>query len=220
MFVILEYVKEHSTLILVVLGLILFAIIGYYADKTNFGQGKKSDKDNSEQPPNKPIEDLSNVKLNEVIPSSDLVNNVKEIPSQEVPQVDNAISLQENVPQTLEPVQSTVTSLNETLPNSAPVSNEPVQMTVNNPPNEEVPKVKPNKKIKTKEEESFNRFQEEFEMVLPKKNVISGDLLSDIDELELGKTQKIDLSEVPDLDDIELPRIKKLVNEEQDIWKF
>ena len=40
MIVILEYVKEHSTLILVVLGLILFAIIGYYADKTNFGQGK------------------------------------------------------------------------------------------------------------------------------------------------------------------------------------
>lgn len=229
MIVILEYVKEHSTLILVVLGLILFAIIGYYADKTNFGQGKKSDKDNSEQPPNKPIEDLSNVKLNEVIPSSDLVNNVKEIPSQEVLQVDDAISLQENVPQTLEPVQSTVTSLNETLPNSAPVSNEPVQMTVTNQPNEEVkesilteevPKVKPNKKIKTKEEESFNRFQEEFEMVLPKKNVISGDLLSDIDELELGKTQKIDLSEVPDIDDIELPRIKKLVNEEQDIWKF
>ena len=42
---ILQYVKQHSTLILVVLALILFAIIGYYADKTNFGQGKNAGTD-------------------------------------------------------------------------------------------------------------------------------------------------------------------------------
>lgn len=220
MIAILEYVKEHSTLILIVLGLILFAIIGYYADKTNFGQGKKSDEDDSEQSPNKTIEDLSNVKLNEVISLSDMVNNVKEVPSQVGSQVNDTTMLQENGSKTLEPAQNMIQNSNEVLQYSTLVSNESVQIPVTNQPNEQVPKAKSNKKIKTKEEESFNKFEEEFEMVLPKKNIINGDLLSDIDELELGKTQKIDLSGVPDLDDIELPRIKKLVNEEQDIWKF
>ena len=45
-------------------------------------------------------------------------------------------------------------------------------------------------------------------------------MLEDIDELELGKTRKIDLNLVPDLDDIDLPKIKKLVDDEQDVWKF
>ena len=67
--------------------------------------------------------------------------------------------------------------------------------------------------------EEINKFNEEFESILPKKEIIDSDLLNDIDDLELGKTQKIDLSVVPDLDNIELPKIKQM-DKEEDIWKF
>jgi len=69
-------------------------------------------------------------------------------------------------------------------------------------------------------EEEVNKFNDEFESLVPKKELINTDLLSDIDILELDKTQKFDLSAMPDLDDIELPKIKNIVEEEQDIWKF
>lgn len=193
---ILEYVKEHSTLILVVLGLILLAIVGYYADKTNFGQGKKTNEDNSDPMSNKKNEDFSNVKLNEVINKNNSANNVQ---------------IQENV-------QNLVVASNEI--DAMPIINQTNEVILEPNIPEYYTETNINKNVKTKEEESFNEFEEEFEMVLPKKNLISEDLLNDIDELELGKTQKINLSEVPDLDDIDLPKIKNLVAEEQDVWKF
>ena len=44
--------------------------------------------------------------------------------------------------------------------------------------------------------------------ILPKKELITSDLLNDIDDLELDKTQKLNLNDIPNLDDIELPKIK------------
>ena len=41
-----------------------------------------------------------------------------------------------------------------------------------------------------KNEEAFSKFSDEFNSLLPKKELINMDLLSDIDDLELGKTQK------------------------------
>ena len=38
---IIEYIVQHYIWIIICIVLILLAIIGYYADKTNFGQGKK-----------------------------------------------------------------------------------------------------------------------------------------------------------------------------------
>ena len=43
--------------------------------------------------------------------------------------------------------------------------------------------------------------------------------MADIDFMELDKTQKLDLSGVPDLDNIDLPKIKQF-EEEEDIWKI
>ena len=79
--------------------------------------------------------------------------------------------------------------------------------------------MQPEEQKETSESESFDQFNLEIESLLPKKEIIDTDLLSDIDSLELDKTQKIDLSGVPDLDNIDLPKIKQMT-EEEDIWKF
>ena len=65
----------------------------------------------------------------------------------------------------------------------------------------------------------FDQFSLEFDAILPKKEIIDTDLLSDIDSLELDKTQKIDLTAIPDLDNIDLPKIKQIV-EDEDVWKL
>jgi hypothetical protein len=56
--------------------------------------------------------------------------------------------------------------------------------------------------------------------LLPKKELINGDLLNEIDGMELNLLKEKTSVDVPDLDDISLPKIKNLVEKEQDIWKF
>ena len=69
-------------------------------------------------------------------------------------------------------------------------------------------------------EANFKKFDEEFNELLPKKEIISNDLLDDINDMSLDKTQKIQISDIPKVDDVELPKIKTLPVEEDDIWKF
>ena len=66
--------------------------------------------------------------------------------------------------------------------------------------------------------DGFNKFEEEFNSILPKKDIIDDGLLEDINNLSLDKTQKLDLI-IPDLDDVELPRIGSIETEQKQIWK-
>lgn len=65
----------------------------------------------------------------------------------------------------------------------------------------------------------YDEFNKEVKELLPKKEVIDDNLLSDIDNLSLDKTQKYNFGDIPYLDDVDLPKIKK-VDENEDIWKF
>ena len=65
----------------------------------------------------------------------------------------------------------------------------------------------------------YDEFNKEVKQLLPKKEVIDDNLLSDIDNLSLDKTQKYNFGDIPDLDDVDLPKIKK-ADENEDIWKF
>ena len=65
----------------------------------------------------------------------------------------------------------------------------------------------------------YDKLSKEVDALLPKKDVIDDDLLSDINNLSLDKTQKYNFGDIPDLDDVVLPNIKKN-DEEEDIWKF
>jgi len=65
----------------------------------------------------------------------------------------------------------------------------------------------------------YDKLNKEVKELLPKKEVIDDDMLSDINNLSLDKTQKYNFGDIPDLDDVDLPKIKK-PDEDEDIWKF
>ncbi len=171
---ILEYITANYTWIIGGTIIILLAIIGRYADKTNFGQGKKknSETTNKVEPPKEEIkkETDENVETNG--------EDVKE----------------ENI------LDDSVNELKDTYKNEETKVEDDI-----NPSNEE-PK--------------FNSFDEEFNQIIPEKEVIDGDLLDEIENLSLDKTQKVSVNDIPDLDNLELPKIKDFKSNDDDIWKF
>lgn len=178
----------------------LLAIIGYYADKTNFGQGQINNNDSN---PN-------NINLGNVRLADALHQNKKEEPvnAQQVNQNNITQGYINNSNNTTNQINQ---NGNFVSPNQI---NQLEQLTEgnNNLIKETIVSDYTNNVLKEQEVIKFNN---EFDSILPKKEFIDSDLLSDIDDLELGKTQKIDLTKVPDLDDIELPNIGG-----KDIWKF
>ena len=86
---IIEYIMANYTLLLAGAIIILLAIIGSYADKTNFGQGKQ--KETKEKTKDELIKDLDGKTLNEA-----LGQPVNENVSEEVSPVQN--SLENNAP--------------------------------------------------------------------------------------------------------------------------
>lgn len=177
---ILEYIMLNYTWFLGGAIIILLAIIGSYADKTNFGQGKGKE----EKIETKEEKFESNKSLN-------LKENLKE----------ESLKVE-----TEEPISTQ--------------SEETVEVIQNEEKTEEI--AKPLEHIVQKEsfEEKFEKFDQEFNELLPKKEIVDGELLDEIESLSLDKTQKIKLTDIPDLDDVELPKIKSLEPEDDDIWKF
>ena len=168
MYTILEYIVANYTWFLCGTIIILLAIIGYYADNTNFGQGKQDDSSNENE--NLPV--IKEEKTEPKIPNKK--NKLKTEPK---------------------------------------AKNKKNKLNVES-------KLDEDEKIKNFEEQ-FNEFNEEFKEALPEKEFVDEDLLDEIDNLSLDKTQKINLDDIPDLDDVELPEIKNLnSNKNDDIWKF
>ena len=189
---VLEYIMLNYTWFLVGAIIILLAIIGSYADKTNFGQGKQKEekdedsiKDNIDKKAleNKRMEDMIEVSKHDA-PVSEKTISVTSMPLDTNVQSQNTVSLNNNgISQNIESINTEIKALENS-------------------------------------EEKFEKFEKEFNELLPKKEIINDELLDEIDNLSLDKTQKIDLSDIPDLDDVELPKIKSLQPEEEDIWKF
>lgn len=207
---ILIYITEHSISIIFLIVLILLAIIGYYAEKANDGRNKKNEHSNDVQ---------SNEQTGFISETEAMIEQKNET---NILEESNDIKLEE-LNSNLHDVQTetanadlnVVQNDNELLPNEIPSVNNDIQENI--VPINETEKEQKNEIIFNKEE--INKFNEEFDAILPKKEIIDSDLLSDIDDLELDKTQKIDLSGVPDLDNIELPKIRQM-DKEEDIWKF
>ena len=167
----LEYIMLNYTWFLGGAIIILLAIIGSYADKTNFGQGK-SKEDDSEKLRELELEKL---KLQQQLEQAQRVQ-------EETPVVENQVKDK----------------------------------------TEEVIVQQPKKEELTLEsyEEKYAKFDKAFDALLPKKGFDDGDLLDEIESISLDKTQKIDITEIPDLDDVDLPKIKSLDPVDEDIWKF
>jgi len=242
---VLEYIVQNYTLFLAGAVLILLAVIGYYADKTNFGQGKNpnnKEKNNSDE-----LKNIEKIETTGIADRSidNQKQSINDVPV-EVPQdsIDDSMKVEEKVQKTKE--SSNIESMNDaTLIESQNIgtSNESNDVgllqnnsigqvnlddTVDLIKNKKINDISKlnNIKLETKQssvllnEEAFNKFNDEFNSILPKKELINTDLLSDIDDLELDKTQKLNLNDIPDLANIELPKIKQLASEDEDIWKF
>ena len=208
---ILGYIADNSVSIIFFIVLILLAIIGYYAEKAN---NQKNKKDSQDEQLNKVSPEVISQEKHNFIENLELEqkNDLIEQSQQEVEQKSTEnieIVPEDKIEDSIKEQKS-----NELLPDEIPSVDNIQENTVQL---NQIEGTQTNEIIFNKEE--INRFNEEFESILPKKEIIDSDLLSDIDDLELGKTQKIDLSVVPDLDNIELPKIKQM-DKEEDIWKF
>jgi hypothetical protein len=175
---IIEYITTNYIWFLFGAIIILLAIIGSYADKTNFGQNKLVKKEKTDK-----IE-------NEVL------DNQEENEKPEI-QEENIDSVLEDEKETSDLNLENQEDLKEK--NKTQITDEGKQGEF---------------------DKKFEELDEEFNAFLPKKDIIDDDLLSDIDDMSLDKTQKVDFSDIPDLDDLELPKIKKLKSVDEDIWKF
>lgn len=168
----LEYIMLNYTWFLGGAIIILLAIIGSYADKTNFGQGKTKE-DESEKLRELQLEKL---KLQQQLEQAQRVQ-------EETPVVQNQVEEKKE----------------ETIVIQQPKKEEPSLESY---------------------EEKYAKFDKAFDALLPKKGFDDGDLLDEIESISLDRTQKIDITEIPDLDDVDLPKIKSLDPVDEDIWKF
>ena len=184
---ILEYIMLNYTWILAGSIIILLAVIGYYADKTNFGQGKTKETDNRD---NFNMDSLEGKRLDDLFEDKD----GDDVSSNEI----------------LENTNVTNNKANVQTDNSKNVTNAKVNVQTDNSKIETIDKL----------EENFDKFDKEFNELLPKKEIIDDELLDEINNLSLDKTQRIQLTDIPDVDDVDLPEIKSLQIEEEDIWKF
>lgn len=189
----LEYVVSNYTWLLSGTIIILLAIIGSYADKTNFGQGKSKETRNVgtgdlDLPQKKTLSDY--FKKDE---SGELEKNSEDF-------------------------------LNSTLPDGMK-NNVSKRKDIDNFNHEfnEIPLDKIKDDTSKNEryqdfESNFQSFDQEFNEILPEKDIIDDDLLNDIDDLSFDKTQKINIGDIPDLDDVELPEIKAVKSDDENIW--
>ena len=175
---------------------ILLAVIGYYADKTNFWQNNVDENEDGENLKNIGILDYAKA---EAVNSNDNKNNVELNISEEI-----APKIVDNSPVVLQ--------------NQIPSENVEYTNNINFEKEQKNNIESINHKVSVLNENQIIKFENEFNSVLPEKELITSDLLEDIDELKLDKTQKINLGDIKNLEDIELPNINGV--EEEEIWKF
>ena len=201
---IVQFLLENYVWILVIVIVTLLAIIGSYASKTNFGEGKVEE--TKEEPKAEPINNL-----NESISQEKVTNqNLKEEISKDNVNLQNSaneeVKLQEDRP------QPTYEDKN------AHINEEKSSSTLGSvAPNTEINSNNMFKDI----EEKLNNLDSEINSILPKKEVISGDMLEEVEDILSDKEEnKIESTKVSfGSDDIVLPKIKNLKSDDGDIWK-
>lgn len=224
--------------------IILLAIIGSYADKTNFGQGKSDD---NLKEGNKIIEQNSNVlskdEINKKFTMNLSNNNVDDMNSQNFmvnnstnPAVQNnseSINIQQgnDLKNNLND-QILINKKNEDNNISSQTTSENIMSNLSVPENNlkldsenikdsllDVSEKEVNKNFKKNSEMLFDKFDKEFDAIVPKKEIIDDNLLEDINSLSLDKKQDFSFNSIPNLKEVNLPKISEL-KKEDNIWKF
>lgn len=199
---VIEYIVQNYTLILGGTILILLAIIGYYAEKSNFGQG---DKEEIKVSNDKKVELPKNQRINQKY-TQDKKKGKKQETKEDLLEKNNKL-LEENNNLLHDAILSGGISKGQKASIDKKNSDEIVSE-----------KVKA-EKARAKKQNSASRFDKEFDALIPKKKLLDDDIFEDIESLSLDKTQKFKFDDIPDLDDVDLPRIKKMSSKKEDIWK-
>ena len=239
---IVNFAVSNSAWFLVGAIIILLAIIGSYADKTNFGLGKKKEeeKDNKDLDKTKLVDEKKKEMPKPIEkPKIDKPNapiEKKAVAIKEVKTRDNKNDSVEENNSDLR-VKKNTTSENLKSEKTSDVQESSLKLTddeikeirkiienKNKQLSESVKKIEISE-IKTQKRQeklnkSFEELDKEFEELLPQKSVMDDDLMSEVDSLSFDKTQKIPLDDILNLDDLELPKLKKMDSIDEDIWKI
>lgn len=217
--------SDNYIVAIILLVMILLAIIGYFAERAN---NKKNDTNIKED--KKDLIDLTNKRLSDFQETKeDSIAKEQEEVKVEQKVIDingvNAVNMVPNVPIAQNPINSvpmpnTLTEGN-VIGKSVETNASENAITTNVSGNviSTTTNVVSENSLSNEKLEKIDELDKELDILLPKEKLLNEDLLSDIDFMELDKTQKLDLSGVPDLDNIDLPKIKQF-EEEEDIWKI
>ena len=190
---IVSIITDNLVWILVGIVVILLAIIGRYADQTNFGEGKKIIKVKKKSSKRDIIDKLA-VEEKEEEPKEELKKEEKPV---EKAEVDIIEEMKNNTRDNFNPDADTTSVLDQNI---------------------QTEELKEQKK-KESEEMSSDEFlkTDDLDILLPKKNVVTGDFLQEVEDINLDFKKKDLLSDIPDLDDVDLPSIRKKKGK-TDIW--
>ena len=184
--------------------IIILAIIGNYADKTNFGEGKKIIKVKKSK--EDIIDSLEVKNKSELDKSPDNINEVKESKQEEesVNEItNNVVSDSNNTNETINPILSDTVIKDDVIPEKKEDTKEkqtPVMDAI----------------IEENKEE-----EEELDELLPEKDVLDDDLfqkLGDMEEINFDSKKK-SKEDIPDLDDVFLPDITSNKKTRKQLWK-
>lgn len=192
---IVSIITNNLVWILVGIVVILLAIIGRYADQTNFGEGKKIIKVKKKSSKRDIIDKLA---IEQEEPEKNLTNEMNtDNSSEKKEEVDIIEEMKNNTRDNFNPDADTTSVLDQNI---------------------QTEELKEQKK-KESEEMSSDEFlkTDDLDILLPKKNVVTGDFLQEVEDINLDFKKKDLLSDIPDLDDVDLPSIRKKKNK-TDIW--
>ena len=192
---IVSIITDNLVWILVGIVVILLAIIGRYADQTNFGEGKKIIKVKKKSPKRDIIDKLA---IEQEEPEKDSTKEMNtDNSSEKKEEVDIIEEMKKNTRDNFNPDADTTSVLDQNI---------------------QTEEIKEQKK-KESEEMSSDEFlkTDDLDILLPKKNVVTGDFLQEVEDINLDFKKKDLLSDIPDLDDVDLPNIRKKKGK-TDIW--
>ena len=188
--------------------IIILAIIGSYADKTNFGEGKKIVKVKKKK---KDI--IDSLEVEEKKDSSDSFNSNSDEPVESENIFDNTnneIKVESNKVDAAEKVET-----NQDIPTIEINDKEKKDDEAKNDESEE------NSSVIDKIIEENKEAKEELDELLPKKDILDDDIFQDLGDLDDIKfdSKITKAKDVPDLDDVMLPDITKQKKNSKQIWK-
>ena len=204
--------SDNYIVAIILLVMILLAVIGYFAERANEKKNEGIKKES-----NQDLIDLSNKRL------SDFQDQKEESKEEVKEEKEEVISSNTEELKNVNLVANTVVNqnvgtvgntINYTANTNSATDGNIIEKSIATETNATLVNTISSEKL-----EKIDELDKELDILLPKEKLLNEDLLSDIDFMELDKTQKIDLSGVPDLDNIDLPKIMQM-DEEEDIWKF